>query len=128
MNAAEELLQERLPAEELAYNRYLKGELTQKEIAEGVSEYEKVFSGGKFSDIYNFLQTDQGQEVALIGGIYGGAFGGASLPGDISRTNSLRRLNNFLNEEIVKYSATETTKTSGKYRINPETNELELVP
>ena len=128
MNAAEELLQERLPAEELAYNRYLKGELTQKEIAEGVSEYEKVFSGGKFSDIYNFLQTDQGQEVALIGSIYGGAFGAASVPGDISRANSTRRLNNFLNEEIVKYSATETTKTIGNYRINPETNELELVP
>jgi hypothetical protein len=112
MNAAEELLQERLPAEELAYNRYLKGELTQKEIAEGVSEYEKVFSGGKFSDIYNFLQTDQGQEVALIGSIYGGAFGGASLPGDISRTNSLRRLNNFLNEEIVRYSSTEVVRNA----------------
>lgn len=112
MNAAEELLQERLPAEELAYNRYLKGELTQKEIAEGVSEYEKVFSGGKFSDIYNFLQTDQGQEVALIGGIYGGAFGGASLPGDISRANSLRRLNNFLNEEIVRYSSTEVVRNA----------------
>jgi hypothetical protein len=112
MNAAEELLQERLPAEELAYNRYLKGELTQKETAEGVSEYEKVFSGGKFSDIYNFLQTNQGQEVALIGSIYGGAFGGASLPGDISRTNSLRRLNNFLNEEIVRYSSTEVVRNA----------------
>jgi hypothetical protein len=128
LNMAEELIQEGLPAQELAYNRYLKGDLTPKEIADGVSEYEKVFSGGTFSDMYNFLQTPQGQEVALIGGIYGGAFGGASLPGDIKRVNSQRKLNNFLNEEIVKYSATEITKTSGKYRINPETNELELVP
>jgi len=127
LNMAEELIQEGLPAQELAYNRYLKGDLTPKEIADGVSEYEKVFSGGTFSDMYNFLQTPQGQEVALIGGIYGGAFGGASLPGDIKRVNSQRKLNNFLNEEIVKYSSTEITKTSGSYRINPETNELELV-
>jgi hypothetical protein len=107
LNMAEELIQEGLPAQELAYNRYLKGDLTPKEIADGVSEYEKVFSGGTFSDMYNFLQTPQGQEVALIGGIYGGAFGGASLPGDIKRVNSQRKLNNFLNEEIVKYSSTE---------------------
>jgi hypothetical protein len=112
LNMTEELLQEKLPAEELAYNRYLKGELTPKEIAEGVSEYQKVFSGGSLSDAYNFLQTKQGQEVALIGGIYGGAFGGASLPGDISRTNSLRKLNNFLNEEIVRYSSTEIVRNA----------------
>ena len=128
LNMAEELIQEGLPAQELAYNRYLKGDLTPKEIADGVSEYDKVFSGGTFSDMYNFLQTPQGQEVALIGGIYGGAFGGVSLPGDIKRVNSQRKLNSFLNEEIVKYSSTEITKTSGSYRINPETNELELVP
>ena len=112
LNSAEELYQEEINAEEVAYNRYLKGELTQKEIAEGVSEYEKVFAGGKFSDMYNFLKTKQGQEVAAIGGIYGGAFGGASLPGDISRTNSLRRLNNFLNEEIVRYSSTEVVRNA----------------
>lgn len=112
LNSFEELIQEGLPAEELAYNRYLKGELTQKEIADGVSQYEKVFSGGTLSDVYNFLQTKQGQEVAIIGGIYGGAFGGASLPGDMRRTNSLRKLNNFLNEEIVRYSSTEVVRNA----------------
>jgi hypothetical protein len=112
LNSFEELIQEGLPAEELAYNRYLKGELTQKEIADGVSQYEKVFSGGTLSDVYNFLQTKQGQEVAIIGGIYGGAFGGASLPGDMRRTNSLRKLNNFLNEEIVRYSSTDVVRNA----------------
>jgi hypothetical protein len=112
LNAAEEIYQEEIPAEEMAYSRYLRGDLTPEEAATGITEYEKVFAGGKFSDMYNFFKTKQGKEVAAIGGIYGGAFGGASLPGDISRTNSLKRLNNFLNEEIVKYSSTEVFRTS----------------